>query len=96
MSSGLSTAAIFLDLVKAFEQVVLGNAWRSGIKHRMPQRVLTLALEACAFGRRLSFRGAISKGSGTTTAILAGSGYATDLLFVTLIDAVDEILLLHE
>ena len=95
-SPGKATASVFLDLVKAFEQVALGNVWRCGLKHRFPQRILSLALEACAFTRRLSYRGAISEESSTTTAILAGCGYATDLLFVTLVDAVDEILLLHE
>ena len=55
-SSGKVTASIFLDLLKAFEQVVLANVWRSGLKHRMPQRVLTLALEACAFSHRLSLQ----------------------------------------
>ena len=96
VASGKTTASIFLDLLKAFEQVVLANVWRSGLKHRMPQRILALALEACAFTRRLSFRGAISQAAETKTAIIAGGGFATDLLFITLVDAVDEILLLHE
>ena len=87
---------MFLGLVKAFEQVVLGRVWRSGLAHQMPLRILTLALEACTFNRRLSFRGAVSEAAHTVTAILAGGGFATDLLFVTLLDAVDEILVLHE
>ena len=95
-AAGNATASVFLDLVKAFEQVVLGNVWRSGLAHHMPRRLLALALEACAFHRRLSFRGAVSEAAQTFTAILAGGGFATDLLFVTLVDAVDEILLQHE
>ena len=95
-ASDRSTASVFLDLVKAFEQVALGQVWRSGAKHRVPQRVLSLALEACAFTRRLSYRGAVSREAHTTTAILADSGFATDLLFVTLVEAVGEILLRHE
>ena len=95
-ATGKATASIFLDLVKAFEQVVLGQVWRYGLAHLMPKRVLALALESCTFSRRLSFRGAVSESAQTSTAILAGGGFATDLLFVTLVDAVDAILRCHE
>ena len=95
-AEGKSSASVFIDLVKAFEQVVLGQVWRSGLKHRMPRRILRLALESCAFSRRLTYKGAVSEVADTYTAILAGSGRATDLLFVTLIDAVDGILRRHE
>ena len=93
---GLATASVFIDLVKAFEQVVLGRVWSSGLKHGMQRPILRLAVEACAFTRRLKYKGAISEAASTLTAILAGSGRATDLLLVTLIDAVDEALLQHE
>ena len=96
VASGKATASILLDLVKAFEQVVLGYVWEHGLAHLMPKRILTLALELCTFARRLSFRGAVSEEVHTMTAILAGGGFATDLLFVTLIDAIDEVLRRHE
>ena len=92
----LSTASVFIDLVKAFEQVVLGRVWECGLKHSMPRPVLVLALEACTFSRRLTYKRAVSQISDTSTAILAGSGRATDLLFIALIDSVDGILLRHE
>ena len=91
-----STASVLFDLVKAFEQVVLGRVWECGLKHSMPRPMLVLALEACTFSRRLTYRKAVSQAANTTTAILAGSGRATDLLLVTLIDAVDGVLLWHE
>ena len=54
-----TTASIYLHLVKAFEQVVLGQVWRCGLQHSMPRRVLTLALEACTFSRRLTCKNAV-------------------------------------
>ena len=95
-SKGLSTASVFVDLVKAFEQVILGRVWGSGLKHGMLVPILRLALEACAFVRRLKYKGAVSEAAQTLTAILAGSGRATDLLYVALVDAVDEALVQHE
>ena len=96
VASGRTTASVMLDLVKAFEQVVLGQVWRCGAKLDFPKRLLTLALEACAFTRRLSYKGAVSSEAHTVTAILAGGGMATDLLFVALVEAVDGILRRHE
>ena len=45
---GHSTASVLIDLVKAFEQVVLAQVWEKGKKHAMPRKVLRLALEARA------------------------------------------------
>ena len=95
-AEGLATASIFIDLVKAFEQVVLGRVWHSGVKHGMPRSILRVAIEACAFVRRLKYKRAVLEPAATLTAILAGSGRATDLLFVTPVDAVDEALVQHE
>ena len=81
-SDSFATASVFVDLVKAFEQVILGRVWSSGLKHRIPMQILRLALEACAFARRLKYKGAVSEAAPTLTAILAGSGRATDLLYV--------------
>ena len=78
--------------VKAFEQVVLSQVWEKGVKHCMPRRILVLTLEACSFGKRLSFRGCVSNEAQTLTGILARSEFATDLLLVSLVDGVDGIL----
>ena len=93
---GDSTTGVLLDLVKAFEQVALNHVWEEGVSMGMPTRVLVLALESCAFARRLTYRGAVSGVSMTLSAILAGSGFAVDLLLVTLAKGVDEIMLRHE
>ena len=85
-----------LDLVKAFEQVVLAQVWNCGLTHGIPKRLLVLSLEACAFTRRLKYRGAVSEPASTCTAILARSGRATDLLLVALIDAVHDLMKEHE
>ena len=58
----------------------------------IPRKLLILTLEACAFGRRLTYKGAVSEEAYTLSAILAGSGFAVDLLLVTLIVGMDEIM----
>ena len=87
---------MLLDLVKPVEHVALGQVWKCGAKLGFPKRILVLALEACAFARRLSYKGAVSEVAITATAILAGGGMATDLLFVSLVEAVDGVLRRHE
>ncbi len=93
---GDMTASVLIDLVKAFEMIVLSHVWDRGLIHRFPVQILRLALETCSFARRLTYRGAVSKVSSTFTAIIAGGGVATDLLFVALVDAVDALILRHE
>ena len=51
------SAAVLLDLTKAFERVPLERVWRRGIIRGFPRRILALGLEACAFARRLVYRG---------------------------------------
>ena len=89
---GCETASVLLDLVKAFEQVALSKVWKQGLKHKMPRKLLVLSLEACAFGRRLTYKGAVSGVAKTLSAILAGGGQAVDLLLVTLMGGMDEIM----
>ena len=89
---GLFTASILFDLVNAFEQVALNQVWEQGIAMGMPADILILEPEACAFGRRLTYKGMVSKTSSTLSAALAGGGFAADLLFVTLVKGVDEMM----
>ncbi len=50
-----------------------------------------MVLEASAFERRLTYKGAVSGSVNTATAILAGSSAATDLLYLVLLDPVDRL-----
>ena len=59
---GLASAAVVVDLVKAFEQVMLQLVWSAGLEHGFPMGILRLSMEACAFPRRMVFRGAHSQG----------------------------------
>ena len=93
---GDATAGVLVDLVKAFEQVALNLVWEQGRSMGFPVRILVLTLESCAFARRLTYRGAVSGTAKTLSAVLVGGGFATDLLFVTLVKGVDEIMLRHE
>ncbi len=88
---GLGTGAALLDLQKAFEHIPLERAWRAGIKHGYPRVVLRMALECCAFQRRLLLRGATSAAAWTLTAVAAGLSYATDLLQLVIMDTMDHI-----
>ncbi len=94
---GLASAAVLVDLVKAFEMVILARVWSDGLKLGFPRELLRLAMEVCSFGRRLVYRSAYSKGTiHTFTAVLAGSGYATDFMFIMIMRAVDHIILKHD
>ncbi len=94
-SRNLTTSAVLIDLVKAFENVVLAQAWSAGCRHRFQLDLLRMALEASSFERRLKYRGAVSRPVDTTTAILAGSGTATDLLDLVLLEPVDRLIAKH-
>ena len=78
---GGATASVLSDLVRASGQVARHKVWEQGLAKEMPRKLLTLALEACAFGRRLTYRGSVSEVAWTLSAILAGSGFAGDMLF---------------
>ncbi len=86
-----ASAASLLDLVKAFEFIPLELLWRKGHKHGCPMRLLALVLELCASPRRLVFRGALSQEVSSLTAVVAGLVTAVDLMFLAIVDALDEI-----
>ena len=93
---GLASAAVLVDLVKAFEQVMLQLVWTAGIQHGFPMNILRLSLEACAFPRRMVFRGAYSQRVVTTlSAILAGHGFGTDFMLLALMGPIDQLLGKH-
>ncbi len=91
--NGLSSAAVLVDLVKAFEQVILAGVWTEGLRHGFPARLLRLSMEACAFPRRLAYGAAHGKRAvETLSATLAGSGLASDFMFIVLIGPLDQLL----
>ncbi len=90
-SRGLHSASTLVDLVKAFEMVLLQEVWASAVRHGFPLWALVLILEACSFTRRLVYCSAVSRGVQTLSAILAGGGYAADCLFLLLLDPLDRL-----
>ncbi len=94
---GLATATVLVDLMKAFEQIILAEVWSAGVRHGFPTQLLRLGLELCTARRRLVYRGAYSEGhADTLSAILAGSGFATDFMFLMLIGPLDELVGRHQ
>ncbi len=90
---GLATGAVLVDLVKAFEQVVLAIVWREGVARGFPLRLLRLGLEACAFTRRLALGAAHGRRTvDSLSAILAGSGFASDMMFLVLVKPMDTLM----
>ena len=87
---GHTTAAMMVDLVKAFESVPLWRVWEAGLRRGLPTRMLRLALEVCSFTRRLVFSRAFSEAVESLSAILAGGGMAVDLLALALEETVGE------
>ncbi len=71
-AKGLDTAAVLIDLVKAFEHIPLSLLWERGGQHAFPMAALRLVLEICAAPRRLVFRGAVSETAQSLTAVVAG------------------------
>ena len=83
---GLVSASVLLDLIKAFECVRLDVVWRVALRTGFPMAVLRLALRAYCHARRLVYRGVIGDPIVSTNAILAGGGFATDMLALLLTD----------
>ena len=83
---GLVSATALLDVVKAFECVRLDVIWQAGVKRGFPLVVLRLSLEAYCFARRLVYEGIVGDAIYSLNAILAGGGFATDLLSLLLDD----------
>ncbi len=88
---GLGSATILVDLEKAFERVRLADAWTEGLRLGFPPVLLRATLEIFAFARVLTMGGARAEAVHTLTAILAGSSFATDVLYLVMIGPVDEL-----
>ena len=89
---GRHTASVLIDLAKAYERVPLERVWSRGLAKGFPPRILALGLEICSFARRLVYRGAVSDEARTLTALLAGMGMASDMLYLVLSEPIDSIL----
>ena len=69
--------------------VQLEIVWLRGLELGFPATILRATLETFSFARRLMLDGAISEPVKTLSAILAGGGFATDAMFITLVKPCD-------
>ena len=89
---GLSSAAAFFDLAKAYEMVRLQDVWEAGRRANFPLGVLRVAMEVFAFARRLTFRKSVTAAVHTLSAILAGSGMAQTALALVLAEPLEQMI----
>ena len=92
---GHVTIADLTDLVQAYEMVPLENVWRAGLKLHFPPDILRMELESFEAARTLLVNGVCSDPVLSLSALVAGGSYATDCLFVVLVEPCDQILLEH-
>ena len=90
-AQGLTSATMFLDLAKAFENVRLQDVWNAGRRLGFPLRILRLALEAFAFARRLSYHKAVTDPVLTLSAILVGGGFAQVAVLLVMIAPIEAV-----
>ena len=90
-ADGLQTAAVFLDLAKAFETIKLELVWQAGARFGFPPDLLRMSLEAFAFERRLTYQSAISAPTNTLSAVLAGGGLAQVSMLLVLMRPLDRL-----
>ena len=88
---GQCSASALLDLKKAFETVSLHHPWKAGPRYGFPLATLRATLEIFSFGRVLNLDQAIALPVRSLSAILAGSRFATDILYLTLLEPCDRI-----
>ena len=86
---GIVSASVLLDLIKAFECVRLDVVWKAAERLRFPLVILRLALQAYCKARRLLYRGIVGEEIISQNAILAGGGFATDMLSLLLSSTID-------
>ncbi len=91
---GLASASTLLDLTKAFEYVRLRIVWDRAKATGFPLKMMRMVLEAFSFARCLMQLGAVSEAVHTCAAVLAGGGYATDIMLMVIVVACDDILVM--
>ncbi len=79
------SASALVDITKAFETIVLEYAYTAARELKFPPALLRLTLEIRSFLRFLRYEGAISDPVHSLSAVVAGSCFATDLMFVMLV-----------
>ena len=94
---GLSSGAVLLDLIKAFDHLILEEVWRAGLTYGFPIALLRASLGCSTFRRRLVFRGACSWDAVETFgAALPGLAHSTDFMLLALMGPLDRLLLNHQ
>lgn len=96
-SRGLASGAVLIDLIKAFDHLLLEDVWHAGLKSGFPVTVLRTSLECSTFARRLVFRGACSSAKvETNAAVLPGLEHSTDFMLLALMGPLDKLLKKHQ
>ena len=90
-ASGEVACTTLFDLRKAFEAVALHHAWRACPVYGFPTHILRLVLELFSFDRTLTFAGVVADAVSSLSAILAGSRFATDILYLVVLQPCDKI-----
>ena len=94
---GLESGSVLIDLIKAFDHLLLAEIWKAGVAHGFPMNLLVLSLECSAFNRRLVYRGACSTvGVQTFAAVLPGLEHSTDFMLLALMGPLDRLLRAHQ
>ena len=94
---GISSGAVLIDLIKAFDHLLLKEVWSAGLLHGFPVVLLRLSLECSTFKRRLVFRGACShEAVETLGAVLPGLEHSTDFMLLALMGPLDKLLCEHQ
>ncbi len=79
------SASALVDITKAFETIILEYAYAAARELKFPPALLRLTLEICSFLRFLRYENAVSDPVHSLSAVVAGSCFATDLMFVMLV-----------
>ena len=62
-----------------------------GVQEGFPLGILRLSLDVCSFIRHLALDGVVSEGGSSLSAILAGTSFATDLLYLVVMGPCDRL-----
>ena len=94
---GLASGSVLIDLIKAFDHLLLAEIWKAGVTHKFPMNLLVLSLECSTFSRRLVYRAACSTESVQTyAAVLPGLEHSTDFMLLALMGPLDRLLKAHQ